>query len=400
MRRVFWSRALPWLTCVVLAACSTKQGSQAVPKPSSLRSAVGGTTGAPGLGPATFDALVIDSNAWTGSPAGTGSFSVGLTPPLTGGPSSVAATDSSSGTPLSYVVIGDFSALTGTGLAVVTDGTWTTGVTNIDDVHVHAIVFDTNSGTTLAQASAGTVTLTAVSTTLGQHVTGTISATFNATTPACTTSADCGAGQVCVAGSCVAPPPPVSCRTTADCASGLVCQAGTCVTPPPPPPVGCRVDADCAAGQVCQAGTCVGSQPPPPPPPGACRYQGSGSVQGTFGNTTVCSAANGAVSFNSPNASIGDDGSGQLALLLLDGAQMQGLEVALNACPGVGTTTIAAGSAILFSTVQTGSPDLELYANRTASGGTLTLTQAGAGFTGTVSLTFSTGQATATFQVQ
>jgi Cys-rich repeat protein len=388
-----------------------------------VHSAVGGA-GTPGLGTATFDAPVVDPNAWSGAPAGTGSYSVGVTPTLTGGPSAIAASDSSSGAPLSYVIIGDFSAAAGTGLALVSDTTWTTGVTTIDDVHVHAIVFDLTSGTTLAQASSGTVTLTltAAGNALGQRVTGTLSATFSATTPACATTADCAAGQVCVAGTCVAPPPPSFCRTDADCATGLTCQAGSCVVGPPPPPTACRVDADCGAGQVCQAGTCFAPPPPPPPStcrttgdcasgqqcvggacvssPGACQYRGSGQVQGSFGTTSTCSAASGAVSFSAPTAMLGDDGSGQLALILLEGTQQQGLEVALTACPGVGTTSIAAGSAMLFTTVPGGSPDLELFANRTASGGSLTLTQSGAGFTGTLSLTFATGQASATFQLQ
>jgi Cys-rich repeat protein len=59
--------------------------------------------------------------------------------------------------------------------------------------------------------------------------------------------------------------PPVECSVDADCPAGQVCVNGVCVTPPPPPPpVTCSVDADCPAGQVCVGGVCVPAPTPPP----------------------------------------------------------------------------------------------------------------------------------------
>jgi Cys-rich repeat protein len=61
---------------------------------------------------------------------------------------------------------------------------------------------------------------------------------------ACSSDADCAAGQVCVAGACTP-----ACSSDQDCAAGEVCHEGHCVIP-------CRTDAECPAGQFCVGGIC------------------------------------------------------------------------------------------------------------------------------------------------
>lgn len=260
------------LVGLALAGCTQNQNrSQAVPKPSVVHAAV--NTGATGvLGSATFDAPIVDPNAWSGAPIGTGSFTAATTPTSTGGPSSIAAAESQGSQTLYYVIIGDLMASSGLALAVVSDQPWVMGASTIDAVHRHVVLFDPGSGTVTAEATAGTLTLTAAGSTTGQRVTGSLSATLVSVTSQCVVDADCRQGEICDVGTCVSPPPPV-CRTNADCAAGQLCQAGVCVSAPPP---ACRVDSDCAAGQVCVSGVCVAAPPPP-----ACRVDadcGAGQV--------------------------------------------------------------------------------------------------------------------------
>ncbi len=61
----------------------------------------------------------------------------------------------------------------------------------------------------------------------------------------CNSSADCGAGQVCINGACRA-----ECQGDGDCAVGQECRDGACVVP-------CQRDGDCPVGEVCQNGSCV-----------------------------------------------------------------------------------------------------------------------------------------------
>jgi Cys-rich repeat protein len=82
---------------------------------------------------------------------------------------------------------------------------------------------------------------------------GTVASGNSCVPPAgCASDAECGAGQVCQGGSCVAAPPPPECVTDNDCDNNEVCQAGTCVPAPE-----CSVDGDCGDNEACQNGNCV-----------------------------------------------------------------------------------------------------------------------------------------------
>lgn len=244
-------RAAGWVSCclaVALFGCSQSSPSVTLklPAPRPSRQALGGS---PVTGAAQFDAPIVDPNAWTGSPVGTGGFQVATAPSSTGGPSSIAANDSG----YQYVIIGDFTSGQGTALAVVSDLPWAAGTTNLDGVHRFAVLFDVVTGASIAEADSGTLTLTAAGAQLGQRVTGSLSGSFVdvSSPPGCQTNADCARGEVCQSGVCIAAP--TGCTSNAQCAAGQVCVSGQCVLPPP----ACVIDSDCASGEVCQAGTCV-----------------------------------------------------------------------------------------------------------------------------------------------
>ncbi len=79
--------------------------------------------------------------------------------------------------------------------------------------------------------------------------------------PACVSTADCGAGEICDTAHAVCVPgtPPAACRTHGDCAAGEYCASDVCT-----PSSACTTDATCTGGFVCDfRSTCV--------PPGACR---------------------------------------------------------------------------------------------------------------------------------
>ncbi len=63
-------------------------------------------------------------------------------------------------------------------------------------------------------------------------------------TPACRGNDDCKNGLVCVNQQCV------MCSADADCGDGQTCKAGACIAPE------CTKDLDCSDGKVCQAGSC------------------------------------------------------------------------------------------------------------------------------------------------
>ncbi len=64
-------------------------------------------------------------------------------------------------------------------------------------------------------------------------------------TPACDGTDDCKDGLVCVNKQCV------MCSTNADCGEGQTCKSGACIAK-----AECTKDLDCPDGKVCQAGTC------------------------------------------------------------------------------------------------------------------------------------------------
>lgn len=235
-----------------------------VPRAPRSSSALGASTTPSVPANATFDAPLIDPNTWNGTPIGTGSFSVALTPTASGGPSSIAFTDPQGAD--HYVMIGDFNSNTGSGLALISDTAWVLGANALNGTTKTAVVFDTSTGNVTGIARTGTITLTAAGTSLGQRVTGSVSASFvpySATPPGCVVDADCSAREVCQSGQCVPSTPP-GCTSNSQCAAGQVCQSGACVQPQPqdagPGPV-CATDRDCGVNQRCAAGQCVAVAP-------------------------------------------------------------------------------------------------------------------------------------------
>ena len=235
-----------------------------VPRAPRSSSALGSGTTPSVPANATFDAPLIDPNSWNGTPIGTGSFSVALTPTASGGPSSIAFTDPQGAD--HYVMIGDFNSTTGSGLALISDTAWVLGANPLNGATKTAVVFDTSTGTVTGIARTGTVTLTAAGTSLGQRVTGSVSASFvpyTATPPGCVVDADCASGEVCQSGQCVRSTPP-ACTSSSQCATGQVCQSGACVQPQPQdagPGPACVTDRDCGSNQRCNAGQCVAVAP-------------------------------------------------------------------------------------------------------------------------------------------
>jgi Cys-rich repeat protein len=340
--------------------------------PQSARSPLSGN-GPTTSGTATFDAVTVDPTTWQGSPAGTGTFQIPLTPALSGGPSSVAAAQPNGSTSMYYVMVGDFTAQSGTALALVSDQPFAAGTTNIDGVHVFAAAFDIASGNELASAQSGTVTLTAAGTQVGQHVTGSLSGSFQAATPQCTTSSDCPAGEVCQNGACVAVQ------------------------------TGCTSNSQCPAGQTCVSGVCQASQG------GGCTQQsGSGSFTVTEAAVSTCGAL-GTPAANVASAAVGlgqiNPTSTAPAILLFDpsSAQQTGLAIQLSACPAqTGALTIGSGvDAYFYSAPVSASANVQLAAIFQASGGTVTFTSVGTTLAGTANVTFDNGgTGTASFSLQ
>ncbi|MBE2250807.1 MAG: hypothetical protein IAE78_14820, partial [Myxococcus sp.] len=235
-----------------------------VPRPPRTQSGLGAGTAPSVPATATFDAPLVDPQAWSGSPIGTGSFSVALTPTASGGPTSIAFTDPQGGD--RYVLVGDFSAASGHGLALLSDTAWVVGGNPLNGTTRAALVFDIASGDVVGVARTGTITLTAAGSALGQRVTGTLSASFvpySPTQPACVIDADCASGEVCQGGQCVRSPPS-GCTSSAQCPAGQQCQSGACVQPPAQdagPAPGCATDRDCSSNERCVSGQCVATTP-------------------------------------------------------------------------------------------------------------------------------------------
>jgi peroxiredoxin len=105
---------------------------------------------------------------------------------------------------------------------------------------------------------------------------------------ACTSSANCSAGQSCVAGVCQGS---ATCASSANCPAGQTCIAGTCQVTS----VSCSSNANCPAGHSCVGGLCQSACPTGTtrcaggPGPGACvNVQTSAANCGGCGN--VCAS--------------------------------------------------------------------------------------------------------------
>lgn len=444
----------------VLAGCSeTPKLQLQVPRAPKTQNALGGTGAASVTATATFDAPVIDVNTWQGTPIGTGTFNVALTPAASGGPTSIAFSDPQ-GTDR-YVIVADFNATSGHGLALISDSGWTVGANQLSGGKT-AVVFDLATGDVVGIAQVGTVTLTAAGSSVGQRVTGSLNAAFvpYAPTPACQVDADCARGEICQAGQCMVAPSGCSsnsqcsvgevcqagvcvpttpvCVVDSDCATGQQCQAGVCVTTSP----SCVVDSDCAAGQQCQAGQCVASPSctssaqcargeqcvsgqcvvissgctsntqcgagfvcqagacVPGSSGGPCSpKRGTGSTSGTLGALNTCSAlGSGSFSLSQGLAAIDDD-QGQLALFIVDAnTQRDGVVVELNACPAGPSTSNGLAVQLFKTTTLSNGVVLTAQIPGTAS---IQWTQVGATLAGTISITLSSGGAvTGSFNVQ
>lgn len=434
-------RVAVWGSCVVtlFLGCAQQPPSVSLtlpaPKPVA-RAALGGATV---VGNASFDAPMVDANSWSGTPVGSGQFSVPSTPAYSGGPLAVGVSDSG----WHYAIIGDFYAAGGAALAVLSDAPWTAGTWPLDGYHRLAIVFDMTTGDVLAEADSGTVILTAAGIQLGQRLTGTLTADFfdvSSPPPACVSNADCARGELCQAGVCV--PSAVGCTSNAQCASGQVCQAGQCVptTQPmcatdsdcaagescqagqclPTLPPSCTTDRDCATGELCQAGTCVpyatgctsNAQCPsgsvcqsgacvPWAPTSCSGKHGVGSFSGTLGGIAQCSATgSGPVTVSNGEAWLQDDGG--LVLAVTNAASGETAVVHLSACPSApGTVSLQAGDAVVYAEAASGAADTALWVAKSASAGTLTFTSVGAVTSGTLQLSFSNGgSVTGSFTLQ
>ena len=112
----------------------------------------------------------------------------------------------------------------------------------------------------------------------------------------CATTADCKAGEQCLANVCVPQLPPdlgvALCKATADCQSGDICVHGVCLPQQSGGVSFCDKDADCTAGDQCLAQVCVPQLPgggptiPPLPPFDLDAITGGVGQQGQ--KNTVC----------------------------------------------------------------------------------------------------------------
>lgn len=456
-------RVAAWGSCIVtlFLGCAQQPASVSLtlpaPKPVA-RAALGGVTV---VGNASFDAPMIDANSWSGTPVGSGQFSVPSTPAFSGGPLSVGVSDSG----WHYAIIGDFYA-GGTALAVLSDGPWTAGTWPLDGYHRLALVFDMTTGDVLAEADSGTVTLTAAGIQLGQRLTGTLTADFfdvSSPPPSCLSNADCTRGELCQSGVCV--PGATGCTSNAQCASGQVCQAGQCVPTTQPvcatdsdcvtgfscqagvcvaAPRTCTSDAQCANGETCQRGVCLQSTTPTctvdrdcavgeachvgvcvpgpacvidqdcstgelcragvcvPWAPTSCSGQrGIGSFSGSLGGIAQCSATGaGPVTVSNGEAWLQDDGG--LVLAVTNAASGETAVVHLSACPSApGALSLQAGDAVVYAEAASGAADTALWVAKSAAAGTLTFTSVGTVTSGTLQLSFSNGgSVTGSFTLQ
>lgn len=66
----------------------------------------------------------------------------------------------------------------------------------------------------------------------------------------CLIDSDCSGNELCRSGKCL---PPGSCETTADCSGVQVCQGGQCILPPG----ACETNSDCPSGKICESNQCV-----------------------------------------------------------------------------------------------------------------------------------------------
>jgi Cys-rich repeat protein len=419
---MYLSRLLSCAAVVCLAACQNAQPvSFAKPKAPSANQMAQALNGTGYSGSAQFSAPVIDPNTWQGTPIGTGSWSAQSTPAQSGGNQAIGAVDTSQpGQTFSYVVIGDFTQSTGKIFAVISDQPFAVGTAQIDNQHLYAGVFDGTTGEPTALADSGTVTFTQVGG-VGGTIAGSFSGSLDDVTstppPACTSNADCAAGQVCTAGRCVtAPPPPPTCTTNADCAAnqacvngacvpnstgctsnaqcpaGSTCQGGACVVAPPP---ACTVDADCGPNMACRGGTCY-----PASTGGSCQAQGTGAYSGSATTPMSCSAlGNGAVSLTNGMAFIGDDQTGSgLALYIFDqNGSPDGVILPINACPSAPGAVQVSGQ--VYSSAPNAGAGLQLIAIHDAAG-SINFTGVGH-YTGTFTLSLTGGgNVSGTFDVQ
>lgn len=369
-----WRLGLPgaarWVSsCLLVAAVSACSGQSApvtlarpLPQGSRVDALSTGYTGT-----ATFDAPVVDPNTWTGSPAGTGSYALQSNPAVSGGPHAIGALDSSSGAPVQYVIVSDFSAGSGNFFAVVSEQLLTAGTHPVDNVTLFAGLFDGATGQAIALATSGTVTLTAAGG-LGGQLTGSFSGTLD----------DVISG-------------PVACSSSAQCAPGEACVGGACQ----PQVSGCTSSAQCPSGQVCQAGRCVGGAA------GGCDgMQGAGAYQGAVASAAVCSAfGSGAVSVGNAVAAIADDGSGQLVLYVVDASRdTAGLLLPLAGCPAAAGPVAVSGATFWDQVSQGGAT---FYAQWGATSGSVDFTQVGSQLAGTFQVTLPAGgQVSGSFSVQ
>jgi len=332
-------------------------------------------------GSASFDAPVVDTSTWAGTPAGTGTYAVSLASgSLSGGPQSAAASGTdSAGTLWHEVIVADFSVASGGALAVaIDDATFASGTLTIDGVHVMASVFDISTGNELAQATGGTVTLSAAGSAVGSEVTGSLAGSFvsSATTSStCSTDTDCPRGDVCTAGTCTVPSQPSGCSTDSDCPSGETCQSGVCTAP--------------TQGTACANG------------------QGTGAFTVQIAASDVCSALT-ATLVNVPNAQAQTgaiDASGSPTIVLVDPSSPNGnmLALELTACPSAaGTLSIGSGvEAYAYVDFPNAGTHLSLYAVYQATSGSVIFTAVGATLAGSATLGFDNGgSATANFDLQ
>ena len=109
----------------------------------------------------------------------------------------------------------------------------------------------------------------------------------------CAEAADCGAGQLCSGGVCVAETAPEGpgnvCETDGDCADGQICQQGACLADENPevPATGCTSDDQCTQGLKCIEGDCVYVAEPDPPEEPCTTDADCGKEQGCIQGSCV-----------------------------------------------------------------------------------------------------------------